>query len=131
MDQQMNISENEMQHWRELLDQRRQALLNQEKSNDEQAYEFSPEGLGILSKTSQHPADEGSETNEIELRSTVNQLETKQIQNIEDAEERLYNGTFGVCENCKTVIPKDRLEAMPEARYCLNCEKQMEKNSLL
>lgn len=124
--QQPNFSENETQVWRERLFQRRQALINQEKSNDQQAYEVSPEGQGDLSKIRLHPADFGTDTFESEMRSSVNEMETKQIQDIEDAEQRLFDGTFGACENCGEQIDRARLEAIPETRYCLKCETEME-----
>lgn len=38
-----------------------------------------------------------------------------------DAIGRIHDGTFGICETCKVDIDVDRLEAMPQARFCLVC----------
>jgi len=38
-----------------------------------------------------------------------------------EAIERLGRGTYGVCERCGNRIPSERLEARPEARYCIVC----------
>jgi len=42
---------------------------------------------------------------------------------IDAAEGRLSNGTFGVCEFCARPIPSLRLRALPTARLCLACEE--------
>lgn len=34
-------------------------------------------------------------------------------------------GKYGVCENCAKKIERARLEAYPQARYCLDCEKKL------
>lgn len=38
---------------------------------------------------------------------------------------KLKVGKYGVCENCKGIIDRARLEALPQARYCLDCEKKL------
>jgi RNA polymerase-binding transcription factor DksA len=35
---------------------------------------------------------------------------------------RMHNGTYGRCESCGSVIPGERLVAIPEARYCIDCQ---------
>jgi DnaK suppressor protein len=46
---------------------------------------------------------------------------------IEDALVRLDDGTYGVCEDCRTPIPSGRLETIPYARRCLNCQRTSAK----
>ena len=46
---------------------------------------------------------------------------------VDDALRRIENGTFGVCQNCGIEIPQLRLEAVPYAPYCINCERQLER----
>lgn len=50
----------------------------------------------------------------------------KDLKEIESALKKIQNGTYGVCERCKKPIDVKRLEAKPEAVYCLSCEKEME-----
>jgi DnaK suppressor protein len=40
---------------------------------------------------------------------------------IEAAEGRLADGSYGVCERCGGRIPEARLEARPTARTCVGC----------
>ena len=41
------------------------------------------------------------------------------LADIEAAERRLDDGSYGICERCGGVIPEDRLEARPTARTCV------------
>ena len=40
---------------------------------------------------------------------------------VEHALEKMDNGSFGVCEDCGKPIAQPRLEAMPAARFCIDC----------
>lgn len=42
------------------------------------------------------------------------------------AYRKLMNGSYGTCEGCGTDIPAKRLEAMPDAAYCLLCQEERE-----
>jgi RNA polymerase-binding transcription factor DksA len=47
-----------------------------------------------------------------------------QLSELRAAAARLAAGTFGICERCGEPIPRGRLEARPEARFCLPCVSQ-------
>jgi len=49
------------------------------------------------------------------------------LADINRALEKIANGTYGQCENCAGAIDVRRLEVMPEARTCLDCEKKRNK----
>ena len=40
---------------------------------------------------------------------------------VEHALAKLDAGTYGSCENCGKPIAPDRIEAMPAARFCIDC----------
>ena len=42
---------------------------------------------------------------------------------IEGALRRLAVGAYGTCESCGRAIPFERLEAIPQARYCVACPR--------
>lgn len=48
----------------------------------------------------------------------------KRLENIHAAVKKLTTSGYGVCENCKKEIPLARLELVPEAKYCVECESQ-------
>ncbi|HEU5423258.1 MAG TPA: TraR/DksA C4-type zinc finger protein [Nitrolancea sp.] len=41
---------------------------------------------------------------------------------IQQALQKLDDGTYGICERCGKPIAPERLEALPFARYCLDCQ---------
>jgi DnaK suppressor protein len=64
-----------------------------------------------------------SEDSEKEL--TLEHAEETIRQQVVEALERLDRGTFGVCEQCHQPISRDRLEAIPYAPYCIECERKL------
>ena len=45
----------------------------------------------------------------------------EQLDDVDAALARLDAGTYGTCSNCGNEINPERREAMPAARYCMNC----------
>jgi DnaK suppressor protein len=43
------------------------------------------------------------------------------LDELEQAQGRIANGTYGVCEHCGAAIPRERLAALPTARTCVHC----------
>lgn len=52
------------------------------------------------------------------------------LRQIEGALVRLDDGSFGACENCKTEIGDERLNALPWARFCVECQDLFERGLL-
>jgi len=53
--------------------------------------------------------------------STLLDQDSAYLEEIERAQERLGDGTYGTCERCGTAIPPERLAARPVARMCVEC----------
>jgi DnaK suppressor protein len=54
------------------------------------------------------------------------------LKKINQAIDRIDNGTYGICAKCEEEIGIKRLEARPVATYCIDCkirQEQQEKNS--
>ena len=49
------------------------------------------------------------------------------LADINRALDKIKKGNYGQCENCPGEIDVKRLEAMPEARTCLDCDKKRNK----
>ncbi len=43
------------------------------------------------------------------------------LSEVDEALERVDEGTYGSCLRCSSPIGSDRLEAMPATRYCIAC----------
>jgi DnaK suppressor protein len=48
------------------------------------------------------------------------------LNRIDEALEKLDQGTYGVCEGCGAAIEPERLEALPHATRCIGCEREAE-----
>ena len=46
---------------------------------------------------------------------------------IDEALERIAEGTYGICEECGAKIAEGRIKVMPFARYCIACQSRIEK----
>ena len=49
------------------------------------------------------------------------------LRDIDDARERIANGSYGECVDCGRDIPFDRLKAQPTAKRCIACQSAWEK----
>lgn len=71
-------------------------------------------------------ADIASESSEKEMIFELNDNERSMLDDIEAALRKIENASFGQCDHCKKKITKERLEALPFARFCIQCQSQVE-----
>ena len=117
------FSQDELNLFYAKLREKKVLLSRAEKSAErEELSGWSPDDTGEVSHSPTHKADFGTDTQEQDLVANVAGLEISQIEDIEDAMSRIDSGKFGICEDCKEPIARARLEVMPEARYCTECE---------
>ncbi|MBZ4646560.1 MAG: hypothetical protein PWR27_1326 [Petroclostridium sp.] len=116
------------------LDKFRKLLLQEKQQhdhvlNDMKKFDMGESdkySAGELSNYDNHPADLGSEMFELEHNMGLQVSEEHQIKEIHDALQRIKNGTYGKCELCGKEIGEERLEILPSARLCIDCEKKKE-----
>ena len=75
-----------------------------------------------------HMADVGSDQYEQELTLGLVESERKLLHEIDDALERIADGTYGVCQATGKPIGKARLQAKPWATYCIEAARELERN---
>jgi RNA polymerase-binding transcription factor DksA len=89
----------------------------------------SRDASGELSGYSLHMADAGTDNFDREFALSLVSNEQEALYEIEEALKRLEQGVYGLCGNCEKPIRKERLEAVPFARLCVQCQAGIEKNS--
>jgi DnaK suppressor protein len=52
---------------------------------------------------------------------------TEMLKNVQHALERLEEGSYGTCEECGSDMKEKRLQALPFARYCVECQREKEQ----
>jgi len=76
-----------------------------------------------------HQADAGSDAYDRDFALSLLSQEQDALYEIDQALKRIELGTYGVCEMSGKRIPHARLEAIPFARFTVECQTQLEKQN--
>jgi DnaK suppressor protein len=98
----------------------RENLLNKLKEND----------LSIDDSETPDPVDLAVRNYSKNVMLAVSENDSRQIILINEALERIEDEEYGSCQNCEKEINPKRLDAIPWARYCLNCQELVEQGLL-
>lgn len=114
----------EIARFRTLLEQKRQALLQEGDVKIES--DLRPGGEGKVDDD----AAPLSEMNQV-IASTRNRERARQLHEIDEALARLNEDPdeYGLCEDCEEDIPTRRLELMPWTTLCIACQSKREDGS--
>jgi DnaK suppressor protein len=87
------------------------------EQNDSDSYSYSD-----------HMADLGTDAMEREKMLLFASKEGRYLYRVQEALRRLYKepDSFGLCHSCGKLIDFERLEALPHARYCIDCKLKEE-----
>jgi len=121
------LNKKSLSHFEKRLgDERRRAL--KELGRADETFGGAQADDGDLSTYSFHMADQGTDAMEREKAFLFASKEGRFLWHIDEALRRLYRHpkTFGRCLRCDEDIAVDRLDALPHARYCIDCKQQEE-----
>ncbi|SES43041.1 TraR/DksA C4-type zinc finger protein [Salipaludibacillus aurantiacus] len=90
------------------------ALSDNEKTKEDAA------DTEELSNTGNHPGDQGTELFERQKNLTLDQHASAKLDEVKEALEAIEEGNYGTCDECGREIPFERLEIMPETKYCVD-----------
>jgi len=110
-----------------LLEKRKEILHNVVEIEDETLRKSRLDASGDLSSMPIHMADLGTDNYQQEFSLGLMDSERKLITEIDDALQRIENGTYGICEGTGQLIAKARLEAQPWARYSVEYARIVEQ----
>jgi len=65
-----------------------------------------------------------------EMNSHLAEIESRELSKIEEALERMREGTYGVCEVTGKPIPSARLQALPYATMRIEAQREMERRTM-
>lgn len=72
--------------------------------------------------------DAAYDSTQDEISSQLAEVESRELANIENALERMKAGKYGLCEVCNGKIPMARLNALPYATMCIECQRELERS---
>ena len=95
---------------------------------------FSGSEAGGDQRSSNHMAEMGSDAWDLDFSLQLVENDQGVLDEITHALKKIDSGTYGLCELCleqglpetKAKIPKARLQAIPHARNCVDCERKKE-----
>ena len=86
--------------------------------------------VGRVEASAEHFAavqDSPSQTStERELELALDDRESAELNQVEEALQRIEAGTYGLCADCQVPIAPARLQAAPEALRCVHCQEKLE-----
>jgi len=114
------LSASEIQKFRELLTEKQEELSDiVHRKKEEQEFQQEEPEIG-------DEADIATRSVEKEILFDITDSEKQNLDGIEAALRKIEKGVYGRCESCQKTIPRLRLEVMPWARYCINCQSRNE-----
>lgn len=119
----MNLTNDELKKLKQDLLDMKQSL---EVSLETEDYEALKEDTGELSTVDNHLGDSASGLVNREETMAENNLKKDQLTEVEEALERMENGSYGQCVDTGKVIPYERLKAIPYAKRTIKAEQEFE-----
>ena len=122
------MSKKHLQHFEKRLLDERKRVLKELGKYDEVFNATDQSSDGDLSSYSFHMADQGTDAMEREKAFLFASKEGRFLWHVDQALRRLYRHPeeFGKCHNCGGEVGFDRLDALPHARYCIECKQREE-----
>jgi DnaK suppressor protein len=117
------MNKKEMEKYRRLLDDKKSSLsaeIAKTRSAEEETTEESTQDI----------ADRAVSSYTREFLYSLTDGERNTLLHIDDALARIDEGTYGLCLNCGQLMTEKRLNAVPWAPYCLDCQELSEKGML-
>ncbi len=107
---------------------RRRAWLQRMEARIRERLDVSEtESSHALSAYDNHPADLATDTFHRELDVGLTVGLNRHLAEVHRAQEKMDEGSYGICDRCGAPISEARLEAMPEAALCLRCQEAVEE----
>jgi DnaK suppressor protein len=111
------LNKTELKKYRNMLEAKQAELEQFIRNREGIAIEKSPDALDEV----QHAAER-----ELAIRNL--DRESNLLRNVRAALRRMDDGSYGVCLHCEEEINPKRLNAVPWAPFCIQCQEQYDRN---
>lgn len=117
------LPQDQFEALRERLQNQRQEILDMYKQDVRAGQESADDGTEDI-------VDRANNAYNRELMFSLSDAERQTLLQIENALRRMDEGVYGRCANCGQTINVLRLQAVPWARFCIDCQELAEKGLL-
>lgn len=122
-----SYSKQELERFKEIINEKKKEILEELSTlRDSMMDSTTGEYANESSMYSTH-MEQGTDAMEREKTFLFASREGKFLNYLEDALARIAKGEYGRCTECGKLIEKERLEAVPHARQCLQCKIRLGK----
>jgi len=122
------LTKKELTFFKKLILKKKELVLDDIKHiSDDTLKKSQKEASGDISGYTYHMADIATDTYDREFSLGLASNDRQSLYELDDALKKIEEGTFGICEDCKVLISRTRLKAVPYARLCLKCQEKKEK----
>ena len=122
------MNENDLKYFQKMLEGKQsQANADLEELERVSRSEDAQESSDDRSAYSLHMADRGTDAMEREKNMLLAQREGSYLDYVDEALQRVADGTFGICRACGGDIGRARLEAVPTTTWCIDCKSKVKK----
>ena len=118
------MNKTELAKYRDMLLEKRRELIGDVSQLENQAQRNSGDVVSV-----DHMADHGSDSYEKDQTIGLIERESEALKAVNLALARIDDGTFGICPDCDEPIKSARLQALPYARLCLDCQTLKEQSA--
>ncbi len=117
------LSDNDLKHFKQRLLRRRDELRTELRDDaaDSDSKNFSNMSGGV-----RDPGDDSQVVQMSDLAISSMEKQQAELRAVEDALERIEDGSYGECLDCGGDIPRARLEVYPTAKRCTQCQSRRE-----
>ena len=121
------MAKKETAKYKKLLLEKREEILKEIHDIAKESMKSQKEASGDLSGYSNHMADMASDSYDREFSLSIATNEQKVIYEIDESLKLIKEGKYGKCLSCNKKIPAKRLNAVPYAKYCVQCQSEEDK----
>jgi DnaK suppressor protein len=111
------VTKTELNKFKKILENKQDELEQIVRNRDAITIEKSADALDEV----QHAAER-----ELAIRNL--DRESNLLRNVRSALRRIEEGSFGTCLHCEEEISPKRLNAVPWAAFCIQCQEQADRN---
>ncbi len=117
------IDKRTLARFKKILLKEREDIIGEVKQIHESSKEMGQDGI-------QDIGDEAANIYNKQVLLSLSENERVRLQEVDEALDRIANGTYGTCEECGGPISLKRLEVRPVAKYCVPCLMNLEKGKI-
>lgn len=114
----------------EISKEARKRLLDRRKAIEASIAEVERDESQLHSGAHPDVLDVATHRAPIEVLESIRTAQRRELSELDAALQRIENGSYGTCETCGGAVGRQRLRAIPEARFCIECVSSRSRRSV-